>query len=154
MPTDSYGTKYGTVGGTESHGQSLRLALPNRRHHITQKVRIAGQRTLYLSVHDDAQPAEIFLRVKGSGCSSELIGLYDVIARLMSLALQYGAPLEKVGDLLAGAKFAPCGPVVGHDRLKHCTSLPDLIGRHLLVEYCGRHDLGHVPVAAVVEDTP
>jgi hypothetical protein len=22
--------------------------------------------------------------------------------------------------------------------------LPDLIGRHLLVEYCGRHELAHV----------
>jgi hypothetical protein len=88
---------------------STRLALPARRNHITQKVKIAGQRTLYISVHDDAQPAEIFLRLKGFDCSSELIGLYDVIARLMSLALQYGAPLGKVGDLLAGAKFAPCG---------------------------------------------
>jgi hypothetical protein len=123
---------------------STRLALPNRRNHITQKVRIAGQRTLYLSVHDDEQPAEIFLRVKGPDCSSELIGLYDVIARLMSIALQYGAPLEKVGDLLAGAQFAPCGPVSGHAHLKHCSSLPDLIGRHLLVEYCGREDLRHV----------
>ena len=121
-----------------------RRLLPARRHHVTQKVKIAGQRTLYLSVHDDEHPAEIFLRVKGRDCSSELIGLYDVIARLMSLALQYGAPLEKVGDLLAGAKFAPCGPVVGHDRLKHCSSLPDLIGRHLLVEYCGREELAHV----------
>ena len=83
-----------------------RLALPARRNHITQKIRIA---------------------------------------RLMSIALQYGAPLEKVGDLLADAKFAPCGPVSGHDRLKHCSSLPDLIGRHLLVEYCGRHELSHVP---------
>jgi hypothetical protein len=124
------------------HGPSPRRALPARRHHITQKVRIAGQRTLYLSVHDDAHPAEVFLRVKGPDCSSELIGLYDVIARLMSIALQYGAPLEKVGDLLAGAQFAPCGPVSGHDHLKSCTSLPDLIGRHLLVEYCGRHELG------------
>src|SRR6267143_3609883 len=70
---------------------STRLTLPNRRNHITQKVRIGGQRTLYISVHDDAQPAEVFLRVKGADCSSELIGLYDVIARLMSLALQYGA---------------------------------------------------------------
>jgi len=130
---------------------STRLALPNRRPHITQKVRIAGQRTLYLSVHDDEHPAEIFLRLKGSDCSSELIGLYDVIARLMSLALQYGAPLEQVGDLLAGAKFAPCGPVVGHDRIKSCTSLPDLIGRHLLMEYCGRHELGHVHAAAWME---
>lgn len=124
-----------------------RRSLPARRHHVTQKVRIAGQRTLYLSVHDDPRPAEIFLRLKGPDCSSELIGLYDVIARLMSIALQYGAPLEKVGDLLAGAKFAPCGPVSGHDRLKHCSSLPDLIGRHLLVEYCGRAEMAHIPHA-------
>lgn len=119
---------------------SQRLALPARRHHITQKVRIAGQRTLYISVQDDDHPAEIFLRLKGPDCSSELIGLYDVIARLLSVALQYGAPLEKLGDLLAGAKFEPCGPVSGHDRLKHCSSLPDMIGRHLLAEYCGRKD--------------
>ena len=91
---------------------SQRLALPNRRNHITQK---------------------------------------DRIARLMSLALQYGAPLEKLGDLLAGAKFAPCGPVLGHDRIKYCSSLPDLIGRHLLVEYCGREDLAHV--SASVKDS-
>jgi ribonucleoside-diphosphate reductase alpha chain len=130
---------------------SQRLALPARRDHITQKVRIAGQRTLYISIHDDEHPAEVFLRVKGPDCSSELIGLYDVIARLMSLALQYDAPLQKVGDLLAGAKFAPCGPVDGHDRLKHCTSLPDLIGRHLLVEYCGREELAHV--SASVKDS-
>ena len=31
----------------------------------------------------------------------------------------------------------------GHDRLKSCTSLPDLIGRHLLIEYCGREELAH-----------
>jgi hypothetical protein len=67
---------------------STRLALPHRRNHITRKVRIAGQRTLNRSVHDDERPAEIFLRVKGPDCFSELIGLYDVIARLMSLALQ------------------------------------------------------------------
>ncbi len=130
---------------------SQRLALPNRRHHITQKVKIAGQRTLYLSVLDDEYPAEIFIRLKGNDCSSELIGLYDVIARLMSLALQYGAPLEKVGDLLTRAQFAPCGPVSGHDRIKSCTSLPDLIGRHLLVEYCGRHELSHVPLSTNAE---
>ena len=129
---------------------STRLSLPARRNHITQKVRIAGQRTLYISVHDDTRPAEIFLRLKGPDCSSELIGLYDVIARLMSIALQYGAPLEKVGELLAGTKFEPCGPVIGHERLKQCTSLPDLIGRHLLVDYCHRDELAHVP-ASVME---
>ena len=121
-----------------------RRTLPARRSHITQKVKIAGQRTLYISVHDDEHPAELFLRLKGRDCSSELIGLYDVLARLASIALQYGAPIEKLGDLLTGAKFEPAGPVSGHDRIRHCTSLPDLIGRHLLIEYCGREDLGHV----------
>ena len=70
---------------------SSRFALPHRRNHITKKVKVAGQRTLYISVHDHEQPAEIFLRVKGSDCSAELIRLYYVITRLMSLALQYGA---------------------------------------------------------------
>ena len=68
---------------------SVRRVLLARRHHITQKVDIAGQRTRYISVYDDEQPGEIFLRVKGPDCSAELIGLYDVVALLMSLALQY-----------------------------------------------------------------
>ena len=80
---------------------STRLALPNRREHITQNVRIGGQRTLYISIHNDDRPAEIFLRLNGLDYSSELISLYDVVARLMSIALQYGASLEKVGDFLA-----------------------------------------------------
>ncbi len=49
---------------------SARLVLLARRNHITQKVRIANQRTLYISAHDDSSPAEIFLRVKGVDCSS------------------------------------------------------------------------------------
>ena len=36
----------------------------------------------------------------------------------MGLAFQYGAPLEKVGDRLAGAKSAPCGWHFGGSVLK------------------------------------
>lgn len=121
-----------------------RRALPSRRPHQTQKARTAGGRTIYISVHDDEAPGEMFLRVKGSDCTAELVGLYDVVARLGSLALQYGAPLDKVGDMLAGTKFEPAGPVTLHPRIKNCSSLPDLIGRHLLIEHCGRGDLAHV----------
>jgi hypothetical protein len=70
---------------------TTRLALPNRRNHITQKLKIAGQRTLYISVPDDDRLAEIFPCLKGPVCASALIGLYDVVARRMSLSLQYGA---------------------------------------------------------------
>ncbi len=125
-------------------GTSRRI-LPNRREAVTQKVRISMQRTLYVSVHQDPEPAEIFCRVKGVGCTTEVIGLYDILARLASLALQYGAPLEKLGEMLAHTKFEPCGPVSGHHKIKFCSSPVDLIGRHLLVEHCGRGDLAHVP---------
>jgi ribonucleoside-diphosphate reductase alpha chain len=78
-------------------------------------------------------------------CTREVIALYDVIARLASLALQYGVPIEEVGEMLRGPKFEPAGPVQGHPRIKNCSSLCDLIGRHLLVEYASRDDLAHVP---------
>ena len=44
-----------------------------------------------------------------------LIDLPGVIALLMNIALQYGASLEKAVDLVAGAKFAPCGPIFEHN---------------------------------------
>ena len=120
-----------------------RHELPARRNLVTQKCRV-GRRTIYLQVHDDPSPAEFFIRIKGEGCTAEVVSLYDVLARLASLSIQCGAPLEKVADMLRGVKFEPCGPVTGHSRIKFCESLPDLIGRHLLVENCGREDLAHV----------
>jgi ribonucleoside-diphosphate reductase alpha chain len=127
-----------------------RRQIPDRRNHITQKLRIAGKRTLYLSVHDDDRPAEVFLRLKGAGCGAETIALYDVIARLLSLTLQYGAPLEKAAGMLYQTRFEPAGPITGHDRIKNCSSIPDLIGRYLLLEYCGREDVANVPAEAKV----
>ena len=120
-----------------------RRELSSRREQVTQKVRIGGKRTLYVSVHADEHPGELFLRVKGDGCTSEVVSLYDSLARLASLALQYGTPLEKIADMLHQTKFEPCGPVEGHSRIKFCSSVPDFIGRHLLVEYCGQEELAH-----------
>ncbi|MEP6890151.1 MAG: hypothetical protein ABI955_05585, partial [Nitrospirota bacterium] len=84
--------------------------LPIRRNHTVQEVRIAVQRMLNLSVDDHERP-EIFLRNKSADCSSELIGLYYGVGRVTSVALRYGAPLEKVGDLLSDAQSELCGPV-------------------------------------------
>ena len=129
---------------TPASEPTQRRELPARRDQVTQKVRIGGKRTLYVSVHADEHPGELFLRVKGHDCTSETIALYDILARLASLALQYGAPLEKVAEKLHQTKFEPCGPVQDHSRIKFCTSIPDFIGRHLLIEFCGREDLAHV----------
>lgn len=92
---------------------STRLALPNRREHTTQKVRIGNQRMLYISVHDDAHPAEMFLRLKGADCSSELIGLYDVIASFEEGRNQPGAALQMITWALAHLRV---DPILDHDR--------------------------------------
>ena len=44
------------------------LSPPARRLHITQKIKIAGRRTLYICHHGNERPAEMLLRVKGSDC--------------------------------------------------------------------------------------
>ena len=106
-----------------------RRSPPIRHHHVTQKIRVAGQRTLYLSVHDDPRPADTFLRLKGPSSSSELIDLCGVIAHLMNLAIQYGVPLDRVGDRLTGTKFEPCGPMSEYDRLNRLP-WPNVGGGH------------------------
>jgi len=92
---------------------------------------------------DVAEPRELFLRVSGPDVTPELIACYDIIARLTSLALQHGATIAEVGQLLLGTKFEPGGPLSGHSRMKFCTSPTDAIARHLLIEHGGRDDLAH-----------
>ena len=98
-------------------------SLSNHPSHVAQKFNLTSHCSLYISVHDHEHFAEFCFRPKGSDCASEFIALHVVIDRLMSLALRYGAPFEKVGDRLAGAKFAPCGDVY----ISHCANVPDLI---------------------------
>ena len=109
-----------------------RQILPARRASVTHKVKVGNRRTLYLSTHDATPPLELFLRVRGTDCTAELVALYDCLARLASLALQYGCPVETVGAMLQGVKVEPAGLVTGHPTIHFCSSLPDAIGQHLL----------------------
>lgn len=120
-----------------------RKKLPSRRDHITQRVRIGGKRTLYLSVDNEETPSEIFIRIRGE-TGSEKVCLYDVIARLISLAMQEGMQLEAIAERLLATRMEPAGPVEGDDHIKFCDGTLDYIGRHLLIRYCGRTELAHV----------
>lgn len=120
-----------------------RKQLPARRNHITQRVKIGGKRTLYLSVDNEETPSEIFIRIRGE-TGVEKVTCYDVIARLISLAMQEGVALEAIAERLLATRMEPAGPVEGDERIKMCDGTLDYIGRHLLVMYCGREDLAHV----------
>jgi len=120
-----------------------RKTLPSRRNHITQRVKIGGKRTLYLSVDNDTAPSEIFIRIRGE-TGVEKVTCYDVIARLVSLAIQEGVALEAIAERLLATRMEPAGPVEGDAYIKMCDGTLDYIGRHLLVMYCGREDLAHI----------
>jgi hypothetical protein len=115
---------------------TVRRELPARRKHRTTKLRVLSPepRTVYLSLHHDPEPGEVFIRVRGANVPDETIALYDVLARMISIALQHGAPLEKIGAMLEGVQCSPSGPVQGDARIKFCRSVPDLIGRYLTLE--------------------
>ena len=95
----------------------------NRPYHVAQKVNITSHCSL--SISDEHEHfVEFCFRPKGSDCSSEFIALHVVIARLMSLALQYGAPLRRS----AISSQAPNVP--------HVAPCPGTIAS-ALVEYAG-----------------
>jgi hypothetical protein len=85
-----------------------RSILPARRESVTQKIRVSNRRTLYLSTHAASPPLEIFIRIRGQDCTAEVVSLYDILARLTSLALQYGCP-RAVGRNSAEETPSTCG---------------------------------------------
>lgn len=111
---------------------TTRQRLPTRRDSVTQKIRVGPRRTVYLSTDATSPPLELFVRVRGTDVSAELVALYDCLAQLVSLSLQHGAPVETVGTMLRGVHVEPGGIVTGHPSMHFCSSLPDAIGQHLL----------------------
>jgi hypothetical protein len=127
-----------------------RTALPNRREHLTQKVKIGAHRTLYLSVDHPVTPRELFLRIRGEADAEKVVA-YDVLARLVSLALQHGVPMADIGHVFHGTREETAGAVQYDARIKRCDGTLDYVGRHLLVYFARREDLAHV---AHVADGP
>ena len=107
---------------------SERRDLPAWRNLVTQNARVGGQRTIYLTVHDDPLARRTLCSCEGRRIAQPKSWVSMTWWPPGLIALQYGAPLEKAGDMLGGTKFEPAGPVSLHPRIRNCSSLPDLIG--------------------------
>lgn len=127
--------------------------LPSRRATIRQAVKIAGAR-VYLDVglYPDATAAELFITIERTG--SERRWLFDESSRLASKLLQRGCPVDELADGWLGTRGAPSGAVQGDERIKFCTSILDYVARYLLVYFCGRDDLAHVPATLTIHPEP
>lgn len=149
LPIAEVATRSGAVPGSYARGE--REDLHPRRRGITQKARVGGQ-TVYFRTgeYEDGRLGELFIDLSGAG--STLDGFANTLAKMSSIAIQFGAPVGKIVDALLGVKFEPAGHVELHDRVRFCQSIPDLIARDLAIHYLGRDDLAQVVRAVAVDD--
>ena len=96
---------------------AIRRHLPDERRALTHHFSIAGQDGyLTVGVYEDGLPGEIFITMAKQG--STISGLMDSFATAVSLALQYGVPLDVLCSKFTHVRFEPSGwsgnPKIGY----------------------------------------
>ncbi|HUA53798.1 MAG TPA: vitamin B12-dependent ribonucleotide reductase [Candidatus Sulfotelmatobacter sp.] len=131
---------------------TARARLPHRRKGYTQKA-IVGNHKVYLRTgeYEDGRLGEIFIDMHKEGAAFR--SLMNNFAIAISIALQYGVPLEEYVEAFTFTRFEPSGMVEGNDTIKMASSILDYIFRELAISYLGRNDLAHVEPADLAPDT-
>jgi ribonucleoside-diphosphate reductase alpha chain len=112
---------------------AVRRHLPDERRAITHHFSIAGQEGyLTVGVYEDGQPGEIFITMAKQG--STISGLMDSFATSVSLALQYGVPLDVLCAKLTHVRFEPSG-WSGNPKIGYAKSIVDYIFRWLELKF-------------------
>lgn len=111
----------------------VRTKLPDERSSITHKFTIAGlDGYITVGMHEDGRPGEIFITMAKQG--SVIRGLMDSFATAVSIALQYGVPLEVLVAKFAHVRFEPNGfssnPAIGYAK-----SIVDYVFRWLDIKF-------------------
>ena len=107
----------------------VRRKLPNERMARTHKFSIAGHDGyITVGLYEDGTPGEIFLVMAKEG--SIISGMMDAFATSVSLALQYGVPLQVLCDKFSHTRFEPSG-FTGNPEIPIAKSLMDYIFRWL-----------------------
>jgi len=118
--------------------RAVRRKLPDERRAITHKFSI-NEHEGYLTVglYEDGQPGEIFLVMAKEG--STISGLMDSLATSISIALQYGVPLQTLVDKFSHTRFEPSG-FTKNPEIPIAKSITDYIFRWLASKFLSRED--------------
>jgi len=110
-----------------------RRKLPDERHSITHKFSIAGHEGyITVGMYEDGKPGEIFLVMAKEG--STISGLMDAFATSISIALQYGVPLEALVEKFSHVRFEPSG-FTKNPEIPYAKSITDYIFRWLASKF-------------------
>jgi ribonucleoside-diphosphate reductase alpha chain len=107
-----------------------RKRMPRERQSITHKFSIGGHEGyITAGMYDDGTVGEIFLTDIGKE-GSTLRGMMNSFATAISIALQYGVPLETLVQKFSYMRFEPEG-ITGNPEIPFAKSMPDYIMRWL-----------------------
>jgi ribonucleoside-diphosphate reductase alpha chain len=116
----------------------LRKRLPAERNALTHRFEVGGHEGyITVGLYADGQPGEIFLKMAKEG--STVSGLMDAFATAVSLALQYGVPLQALVDKLSHTRFDPQG-FTKNPEVPIAKSLMDYIFRWMASRFMPQED--------------
>ncbi len=111
----------------------VRKRLPKRRSSTTTSFTVGGaEGYLTASSYPDDGLGEIFLKFGKQG--STLAGLMDAFSLAVSVALQYGVPLETYVEKFTNLRFEPAGLTDDPD-VRMAQSIMDYVFRRLALDY-------------------
>jgi ribonucleoside-diphosphate reductase alpha chain len=120
----------------EPEARPLRRKLPDERRAITHKFSIAGHEGyITVGMYEDGHPGEIFLVMAKEG--STISGLMDAFATSVSIAFQYGVPLEALVEKFSHVRFEPSGFTKNPD-IPYAKSITDYIFRWLASKFLSK----------------
>ena len=113
--------------------RARRQRLPKSRNGRTTSFSVGGAEGYMTSgAYDDGRLGEVFLKLGKQG--STLSGVMDAFSIAISIALQYGVPLETFIQKFTNLKFEPAGMTDDSD-IRIAQSIMDYIFRRLALDY-------------------
>jgi ribonucleoside-diphosphate reductase alpha chain len=110
-----------------------RQKLPKTRKALTHKFQVGScEGYITAGMYENGSLGELFVTVSKEG--STLGGLMDAFSTVVSMALQYGVPLDALAEKMMHQRFEPAG-FTGNQDFPIATSLVDYIFRWLLKEF-------------------
>jgi ribonucleoside-diphosphate reductase alpha chain len=121
----------------------VRKRLPKSRQSRTTSFSVGGAEGYLISgAHEDGELGEVFLKLGKQG--STLAGVMDAFSIAVSVALQYGVPLQTYVEKFTNMKFEPAGLTDDPD-VRMSQSIMDYVFRRLALDYLSfeeRSELG------------